>query len=173
MNNKTILICHSLTGFTQKYANLISAATGCDVVSYAKRNKADLSQYDAVIFGSSFHMGHIRNFKWFKQQLPALQGKKIAVYCTGAMPGGAEDAAKVMHSELTDEEREHVATFYMPGGLCYERMGALDRFLMAGFRSMVKKTEGEDSVMYQTIIKSYDLTDETAIDPLVAWLRGE
>lgn len=166
---KGIIIYYSLTGFTERYAKWLGEALGFDTVPYAKRAKANLASYDMVLFGSSFHAGMIRKFKWFKQQLPTLTDKRLAVFVTGGMPANSEDIEKGLRQNFTDSEWQQVRAFYLPGGLNYEKMGPVDRVLMAGFRSMVRKKEGENGEIYQHIKASYDLTDQSAILPIVQW----
>ena len=57
--------------------------------------------------------------------------------------------------------------FYLPGGLRYERMGTVDRAMMAVYRRMLRAKEGPDSLAYQTICRSFDMADRAAIRPIV------
>ena len=76
---------------------------------------------------------------------------------------------------FTDAERSRIATFYLPGGLNYERMGALDRAMMSAFRKMLaskKDRTPEDDMALSAISKSYDASDRAAIAPIVRWIGG-
>ena len=46
--------------------------------------RVDFSGYDAVAFGSSVHAGGVRKLAWLKKRLPALAGKRVALFFTGA-----------------------------------------------------------------------------------------
>ena len=60
----------------------------------------------------------------------------------------------------------------MPGGLNYEKMSAPMRFVMKKmFLPMVKKEQGEDSIMYKMVSSSYSLYDEKYVQPLLDEIR--
>ncbi len=69
---KSIVIYNSQTGFTKKYADWISEATGCKTVPFKQATKINLFEYDAVIFGSWCKAGHIQKIKWFKKIMPEI-----------------------------------------------------------------------------------------------------
>lgn len=56
------------------------------VSPWSKPPRVDFSGYDAVAFGSSVHAGGVRKLAWLKKRLPALAGKRVALFFTGAMP---------------------------------------------------------------------------------------
>ena len=53
MENKIIIICKSSTGFTKKYASLISRKTGARLVDFKEASPELMSGCDLVIFGDS------------------------------------------------------------------------------------------------------------------------
>jgi len=169
--NKTILIYFSKTGFTKRYAEWIAEELSCRLVPFSDRKTVSLSDYDTILFGSSFHAGLIRELNWFKKQLPALTGKKIAVFATGGMPASAPDIPKAFEQNFTASERKVLRTFYLPGGMCYEKIGFGDKLMMSVFCKMIKKKEGADSEMYRMISGSYDISDRTQISPIIEYCR--
>lgn len=48
---KTAVIYHSQTGFTRKYAEWISEATGADCFELRNVKKQEFDRYDAIVFG--------------------------------------------------------------------------------------------------------------------------
>lgn len=176
--DKVLLIYYSKTGFTKKYAEWIKESLpkdmNCDLISYEERKKIRFEQYTIILFGGGFHAGRINGLKWFKTKVNTLsekaagKSKRIAVFATGAMPVGAPDVEKAMRQNFTEKEWEEIKSFYLPGGLCYENMGAGDRLMMSVFRTMLKKTKA-DSQMQQAVSHSYDLTRKKEIDPVVEW----
>lgn len=167
---KTIVMYRSKTGFTKRYAEWIGEELGCKVVAWKDAQSLDLSDYDTLIYGGWCHAGSILGAKKFLQKAEGLN-KRVAVFAVGASPADSPDIEPAMKKNFTAEQWQHIKAFYCPGGLNYERMGAMDRALMAAFRAMVKKQEGESSVMYQMLCKSYDLTDRKYIQPLVAFCK--
>lgn len=166
-----IVIYQSKTGFTRQYAQWIAAALGCQALAWKEAQSADLAAYDTLIYGGWFHAGSIMGLKRFLQKAEPL-GKKLAVFATGASPAENPDNEAAMRKNFTEEQYGRIGHFYFPGGLNYEKMGAVNRAMMAAFRAMVKKQEGENSPAYQLLCKSYSLAEEKYIQPLVDFCRG-
>ncbi|MDE6282321.1 MAG: flavodoxin domain-containing protein, partial [Oscillospiraceae bacterium] len=130
MKDQVIVLYNSHTGFTQRYAELIGKELGCPVRAL-KDAPADLSQYGVVVFGSRLHAGIFDSWKKAKKLLAKRGAKKLVVYATGAMPNEAEEQIqKVWEQNLTPEERNSIPRFYLQAGLCYEKMGGVDRAMM-------------------------------------------
>ena len=121
-----------------------------------------------MIFASWFHAGRIQKLDWFKR-LP-LTGKARIVAAVGAMPADAPEVQAALRSNFADDWAQF-RVFYLPGGLCYEKMGAADRALMAIFRRMVRQKEGADSPTFRALSQSYDLTSREALTPVIACCR--
>lgn len=174
---RVLIVYYSKTGFTKKYAEWIKESLpkgmDCDLFSYGERRKIQISQYDILLFGGGFHAGQINGIKWFKTQMHKVPDKvksdrRIAVFATGAMPADAPDIEKALRQNFTEKEWEDIRAFYLPGGLCYEKMGAGDRLMMAAFRAFLKE-KNVDSRMQQAVAHSYDITSKELITPLVEW----
>lgn len=167
MAGKVLVIYNSKTGFTERYAKWLAEEIPCDLLPYDKRDTAKFDNYDAVVFGGWFHAGSIVGFKWFKEQLPRLSSKTVAIFSTGATPTDSPEAQEAIANKPAGE----LPFFYLQGGLCYEKMGTGDKLLMSMFRKMMKKMKGEDSEMYQMLCRSYDISSKELLAPLVQYLR--
>lgn len=168
---KAVVIYHSSTGFTERYAKWIAQAAGCEAVAFEDRDRVRLSDYDAILFGSWVHAGGIRRVKWLKSRLSGMKGKRVLVFAVGAMPPG-EEAQKMFAQNFSDEELRGIQTFYLQGGLNYEKMGALDRAMMWGFRKMLSKSP-ENAEALRAISQSYDCARLENIAPILAALKEE
>ncbi len=169
---KAIVIYQSKTGFTQRYAGWIGTALNCEAVAWKDAQAMDLSAYDTLVYGGWCHAGSIIGLKKFLKVAEPLK-KNIAVFAVGASPAENPEIESALRRNFTQEQWERIRVFYFPGGLNYKKMGAVDKALMAAFRAMTRKQEGEDSEMYRMLCKSYDLTDEKHIQPLVAYCQGQ
>ncbi len=171
---KTLVIYTSKTGFTQKYARWLHEDLDCDCLPYAQRHIADLSLYDAVVFGAGCYVGRIRKLPWFKRQLPSLSGKKLAVFFTGAMGPDPADIQRLEWENFTPRERSQVRIFYLQGGLNYAGMTPLDKALMAVFRQTLKASADtpDKRVTLQNISHSFDKTQRENLAPLEEYLRS-
>lgn len=164
-----IVIYYSKTGFSRTYAKWISEELCCEAVSYEDREKVRLENYDTVIFGGGFHAGSINGLKWFKGKIPDIKGKKIVVFGTGAMPLDAPDTEKAMRANFSEEEYRQVKTFYLWGGLSYEKMGFGDKLMMAVFRKMLKM-QGQDEQL-KMVSSSYDRASREYLAPLLDFCK--
>lgn len=166
----SIVLYRSRTGFTQRYADWIAAALGCQAMPYAGPGRMELEAYDVIVYGGGFHAGMIGGLKAFLTELPRLEGKRIAVFATGATPVGAPDVEKAMRQNFTDAQWSAVRAFYVQSGLCYERMGLGDRAMMAVFRAMLRRNVGDGETL-RMVSHSFDCCDEAQIKPLVRFCR--
>ena len=92
---------------------------------------------------------------------------------TGAMEPEAPDVRRLERENFTPGELEHIKPFYLQGGLNYAAMNPIDRFLMAGFRKMLKShaDSSKERVMLQNIQDSFDKTDREKLKPLEEYLK--
>ena len=94
-----------------------------------------------------------------KKQLPRLARKRVALFFTGAMPPEPNTVAQCVAQNLTDQEQKQVRTFYLWGGLNYQAMGPVDRWMMGVFRKMLAAKKGpspEDQMAAKMVASSYD-----------------
>ena len=176
MKDSIIVLYNTWTGFTQKYAQLIGKELDCPVQPL-KDAPADLSQYDTVVFGSRLHAGTFDGWKKAQRLLRSRGAKKLVVFAAGAMPNEAEEQIqRVWEQNLTPEERKTIPHFYFQAGLCYEKLGGVDRAMMkaAAWAMTRKKAKTpEDEAFQNAIRQSYDISDPKYIRPLVDYLREQ
>lgn len=174
MKNKTVLVYKSKTGFTRRYAQWIQEELGCEIVPYKDRKKLRLTDYETVIYGGGFFGGSIKGLKWLLEQLPAAGDKRWVVFATGATPPDSPNVEKALRKNFTDSQWEQIKVFYLHSGLCYEKMGLMDKLLMAMFKKMLKKS-GETEAL-ENILSSYDGSSRDYIKPLTEYcaaLKGQ
>ena len=175
MGRNVILLYNSKTGFTRRYAEMIGKELDCPVCPL-KDAPADLSQYSAVAFGSRLHAGVFDGWKKARKLLARRGAKKLVVFATGAMPNEAEEQIRtVWEKNLTQEERGSIPHFYLQAGMCLERLGGVDRAMLrvaARFMGRKKDKSAEAAAFVDAIGRSYDITDEKYIRPVVDCLRG-
>ena len=172
---KIILVYKSETGFTRKYAQWIARDTGCDLLEFRKANSAALRGYDIVVFGSRLHAGSLDGLKKFRGICAEAGVKQLVLFATGAAPNAAEDTiAQTWKNNLSRDELAAIPHFYMQAGLNYESMGFIDRTMMkmvSGMLSRKKELSAEEAAFARSIEKSYDISDEKYIQPLVDYLK--
>ncbi|MCI9257561.1 flavodoxin domain-containing protein [Acutalibacter sp.] len=171
---KTLIIYCSKTGFTRKYAQWLREDLDCDCVPFSERHSADLARYGAVAFGSGCYVGRIHRLGWFKRQMPGLEGKKLAVFFTGAMSPDPSDVRRLERENFNPRELCRVKTFYLQGGLNYGGMNPVDKALMAVFRQALRSKSDSPRcrVMLQNIGQSFDKTERENLRPLEEYLKS-
>lgn len=170
---RLLVMYTSKTGFTKRYAQWLAEDLSGDCFPLEQAARVDFSGYDAVAFGSSVHAGGVRKLAWLKKRLPALAGKRVALFFTGAMPPEEKTVEQCVAQNLTPQERQQVKAFYLWGGLNYQAMGPVDKWMMGVFRKMLasqKNPSPEDKLAAQMVGSSYDKTDRASLKPLEDYL---
>ena len=177
MGKRIIVIYKSSTGFTKRYAEMIGEKVECTLLDYRAITEKALSGYDIIIFGSRAHAGMIDGYKHIKSMLQKCTAGKVALFVTGATPNAAEDTInEFWRQNLTGDELKKIPHFYMQSGLCYEKMGFVDKLMMKIFAAMMAKKKDKSSYekdLGQVISSSYDISSEKYVEPLVAFMKSE
>lgn len=171
---KTAVIYHSQTGFTKRYATWIAEALEADLLALSSAKKQDLSNYEAIIFGSWAFAGGIRHLRWFKKNMNAWKEKKCIVFCVGASPFESLDVEEGLKRNFHEPMFNNVKVFYCPGGFNYEKMGTSSKIMMRLFLKMLaakKEKTPKEQEMIGWIAHSYDISDKKYIVPIVEELR--
>ncbi len=173
---KTIVIYHSQTGFTKRYAEWIAEAAGADCLELSAAKKKDLSPYEAIIFGSWACAGSISKIGWFKGNIDRWADKKLIAFCVGASPIDNPEIETALTRIFDESEQQRVKIFYCPGGFNYEKMSAPSKLMMKMFIKSLKakkdKTE-EEQAMIKMISSSYDISDKKYTEPILQCLNVE
>ena len=173
---KTLIIYTSQTGFTKKYADWLAQKTGGDLLDLKdaqKKNDAFFDGYEAIVYGGWVMAASVVKVKWFLNKAASWEGKKLAVYCVGGSPNDNPDVEVMLKNMLNDEQREYIRAFYCQGGFNYERMNAPSRLAMKMFVSALKKKKDpteEEKIMTEMVAKSYDISDEKYLNPIIDYL---
>ena len=171
---KIIVIYNSQTGFTKRYAQWISEATGADCLELSAAKKKNLTPYKAIVFGGWACAGSISKLSWFKDNIDKWKDKKLIAFCVGASPIDSPEIEPALKQNFTESELKRISVFYCPGGLDYEKMPILLKLMMKMFAKTLKakknKTEAEQE-MIKIISASYDISDKRYIEPILKCLK--
>lgn len=172
---KTIVIYHSQTGFTKRYAEWIAEAVGADCLELSVAKKKDLTAYEAIIFGGWACAGSISKISWFKENIDKWADKKLIAFCVGGSPADNPEIDIALQGNFSEAEQKRVKIFYCPGGFNYEKMSAPSKLMMKMFVKALNakkdKTEAEQT-MAKMISSSYDISDKRYIEPILKYLEG-
>lgn len=167
---KTLVIYKSLTGFTKKYAKLISKKLSCDIIPYKKTNLKLLNDYDQIIFGGSLHASGILGIKLIQKNLEKLENKKIIIFAVGATPNKPDLLKKLLDSNFTKEQQKKIKLFYLRGGFNYNKLNFLNKLIMRLLKSKLQKKKhktNDDKGMLAAFVKPIDFVNEKNIKNLI------
>lgn len=74
--NKILIIYYTKTGFTERYAQWVREETNCELLPYSRRDTADFTAYDTIVYGGGVHAGAINGIKWFRKKNDGAVRKK-------------------------------------------------------------------------------------------------
>lgn len=174
---KTLIIYTSQTGFTKKYAQWLAKEMEADIITIqeAKNNKKEyFDNYDAIVYGGWAMAGSVVGSKWFFQRATAWKDKKLAIFCVGASPEANPDVKEFLDRTLTEEQKAYMKIFYCQGGIVYSKMKTPSKLAMKAFASTLKKKKNpsqKEKDMAEMISRSYDISDEKYIAPIVNYLK--
>lgn len=169
-----IVIYNSSTGFTKRYAEQLAAQIDGRALPLPEVRPDALRAADVVIFATRAHCGTIDKLKRGVRLLRRSSGRK-AILVTGAAPADAEQTVRELwQHNLPKADAGNIPHFYVPAGLCYEKMNRLDRFLMKGLAAMLRSKKNKtaaDIQLEQSISASFDLSSPAYLEPIAAWVR--
>lgn len=171
-----LVVYSSKTGFTERYAGWIGESIPCTCVKAKEADEIDIEKYDVILYGGGFYGGQIQGIAWLKNRIPQLQGKRTAVFATGATPEDSPEVEKAFAQNLTEEEQKAIPCFYLQSGLNYEKMDWKLRMMMKLFTKMMekKKDKTEQEKMMAACLKtSFDVTDKNNLEPLLHWIMEQ
>ncbi len=170
---KTVVIYHSQTGFTKRYAQWIAEAAGADCLELSAAKKKSMAAYEAIVFGGWACAGGISKLGWFRSNMDRWTDKKLIVFCVGASPADSPEIGPALEQNFKESEWKRVRVFYCPGGLNYEKMSVPSKLMMKMFLKTLEAQKGKtetEQEMVKMISASYDISDKKYIEPILSCL---
>ncbi len=136
---KPLVIFKSVTGFTRRYAEIISEKLGADLAALESFRKSMLDGRDTVLFGGCCRMGTIKGLKKF---LGAVRGKnmsRIAIFAVGGSPAGEKTVNDLVRKNFPDGLPSNLRLFYLKGGVNPQKLPFPLKGLMSWVVKMVEK----------------------------------
>lgn len=175
---KTLIVYWSKTGFVKKYAEWLAEELGADVISGKKIKKENLNKYDAFIFGGSLYAVGINGADFIKKNIKELEGRKTAVFASGASPARYDIIQEVRNKNFSSEEQKYFKFFYLRGGFDYSKLGFKDKALMRlmKWKLSSKKKKGEkltedEKGMLAAFNQPVDFTERENIKDIVSYFK--
>ena len=176
MTNKILVVYKSETGYTKKYAEWLSHELSCDIKENKKLALEDLTPYNTIIYGGGLYAIGINGLSLIKKNLDSLKDKKLILFAVGATPPREKDLQKVWESNLTEDQRAIIHTFYCRGGFDYSKLSTKNKLLMNMMKKKLQcmKNPDEDALgMLEAFNKPVDFTDKQNIIPIVELINKD
>jgi len=180
---KTLVLHHSIYGTTKKYAEWIASELNGDCRALAEVKENTLTQYDAIIIGSSLYAGKIKGMDIIVRNFQALRGKKLVLFTCGladySKPENINAIAGRIEAAIPENIRQEMKLFFLRGGIDYRKLSFMHRMMMAVMNIItVKKLKKdgaganeEDKEFVASYGKSLDFTDRNSIKGIIDYLR--
>jgi hypothetical protein len=158
-----IIVYQSKTGFTKKYADMLSEKSKLKV--FPVREIAKIPQDEEIIFLGWMKIGKI-------QGLNKLRKYNVKAVCGS---GTARTAEPDNETVIARNKIENIPFFYLRGG-CFplKELKGLDKIMMSMFIKMLKSLKDKDEKTEESISmiqNGFNGVKEENLTPVVQWLN--
>lgn len=165
----SIIIYKSKTGFTKKYAEMISKSINCNCLSIKESKKVNLKEYDFIIFGGSLYASGIIGLKKLKKR---INTQNLIVFAVGLTPMEKNLKGKLLEANFSADEQKNAKLFYFRGGFNLNKLNFIDKKLMLFMKKKIEKKEEltqNDHEFLNAFKKPVNYTDDKEIEPLIKY----
>lgn len=159
-----IIVYESKTGFTKKYAEMLSAKTGLKLYRVKELSKININE--EIIFLGWMRIGKVQGLKKVRKY-------NLKAVCGSGTGRTAEPDAETI---ITRNKLGNVPFFYLRGG-CFplKDLKGIDRMMMSMFVKTLKKRSDKDEKLIEaidTIENGFDGVKEENLIPIIEWLNS-
>lgn len=158
-----IVIYKGKYGATQQYASWLGPALHIPVVPADGIEGGNLSKYDFLVIGSSVYAGKLQIHQWLRENLAAIQGKKLFLFIVCATPPHEKDKLEpVIRKNIPEEIRNRCEVFFLHGRMIMKKLSLADRIVLR-LGAMLAKTPADRKRMLQ----DFDAVKKENIIPMI------
>lgn len=158
-----VIVYQSKTGFTKKYADMLSEATG--MKAYPTSRLSSIDKQEEIVFLGWMKIGKIQGLK------KVTGHNLIAVLGSGTGRTAEPDEETI----ISRNQLEDIPFFYARGGcLPIKSLKGLDRLLMGLFLRALRKRNEEDEETVEAIEiieNGFDGVKQENLTGLIEWLK--
>ncbi len=189
-----IVIYKSKYGATEQYAKWIAEELQCAAVPIDQVKKADLKDYDTIVYGGGVQAGGIKELdkflKWQKVDLKiwemyrngkldhedlvksGVHKRKIVVFACGINLDDEAARQQLLEINFPKAYQKNIPCFYMPGEYHPERLDKIEKFIMNTAEKILRgKSEVDvtenDRKMLDYMQHGCNLINKERIRPLI------
>ena len=168
-----LLLCHSKSGFTKRYADWIGEELGVSPVLLQDCTPAQIAGADLILYGAGVNGGIINGQAKLERMVKKAGNQPVIWFATGLRPATDRTLELIRRNNFGAEAEAPL--FYFPGGLDKEKLQAGDRTMLRVYRAMLRRRRDlhpEDEEVLRRMSYPGDYTDRAAIAPLVEFIRN-
>lgn len=165
------IIYTSNTGFTRKYAQMLSDALSIPAYNAGLgEDRKSLSKGDEVIYMGWISANKIEGFK------KAARRYSVRAVCTCGISETAESIIKELRAK--NSIADDMPFFYLRGGMNFSKLTGIQKKMLMMFGNVLKKTAetGTDEAerkkakeLIKILDKGADFTDRMKLRPVIEW----
>lgn len=158
-----IIVYESATGFTKRYAEMLSAKTGMKLLRVNELSKT--GNDEEIVFLGWLKAGKIQGLKKARKY-------NVAAICATGMGSAGENNYETLNSF---NKLGKIPFFYAQGGcLPLKDLKGMDKFMMSIFIKILKKQKDEkNKIGVDHIENGFDGVREENLNPLIEWLNSK
>ncbi len=145
---KNIVLYKSKYGNTYQYATWIADELQWEIRDFSKFTKAEVNNYQNIIFGSGVYMGRMNKNKkvlqWFKD-------KPIIIFACAGNNNVEKDIEDIKNSNFNQEQLAFHKFFYLPGGVDFSKVKGIYKMMLNVFQKIMErkknKTKEEEAIL--------------------------
>lgn len=168
----TVVIYHSQTGFTKKYAEWISEELECEMIDVKDFAADRLNDYETIIYGGNIVATKIMGLSLINNNLSLLKDKDVYIFGVGITPYSKEYEETIAKNNLTGNHQ----LFYFTGGLDKSKLKGFSKFVLSfiarGIRKKKEKSK-EEEFFLEANSKYTDTTSKEQIKRLIDLINEE
>jgi len=158
-----VIVYESKTGFTKRYADMLSLKTG--LKAFRVKELKGIDRDEEVIFLGWMKVGKI-------QGLDKVRNYNIKAICGSGTGRTAEPSAETV---IARNKIENIPFFYLRGGcLPLKKLKGMDKIMMAMFVKMLKRRKNPDEKTIESISiieNGFDGVKEENLNPILDWIN--
>ena len=168
---KNIVLYKSRYGNTFQYAAWIAEELGWELRDFSKLKKAEINDYQNIIFGSGVYLSKMNKIKkvlkWFKE-------KPIIIFACAGNNNIEKDINDIKNNNFTKEQLTYHKFFYLPGGIDFSKVKGTFKMMLNVFRKVMEKKKNKTKDL-EAILDAFNnptnYVDRKEIEAIVAYAK--
>ena len=174
---KCLVVYMSRYGSTKRYAEQIAKVLNCRVCAHNEVTDTLLAESQIMILGTCILEGRLEGASVYQEWIEAWPDKSWILYTVGLSNPALTNFDPLMAAAFKPEVLERITEFHFRGTIVYKRLDFRQRIAKqledSKEHSLDTVSLGDvERSMLETYGTTYDLTEESSLEPLVARVRA-